>query len=353
MKKHISKNENGIAMILVISMLAIMLVLAMTLMAQANSSKASGRVIAGRGKLRYTNESATSRAIWYYLWDRKRYSRFHSNLGNDRSMDDRPEEDGTPIQAINIPYPMHTPGDDFTSATVTLLDASRGQDLFSPFSPGRTMRKDLQIDQIEDDEEREDAEAFTYALDDYVDRDEYSSSSDYPFEAEDYEQVDIYNFPANMKMQIKEEIYWIPYVSYIANGVSGVRENMFRVIPPLPWKKGPQRHLKYTVNMTSQKSAIHSTNSESFAGPLELSSENLADFIDFKSGALTWEELSAELQASINKDMSRNESGFTTFKTTSSMYKGDIMRTSESTFNCNKILIGDNRFFRCWESKVY
>jgi len=353
MENSVKNNERGVAMILVISMLSIMLVVALTLMTQATASKTSGRVLAGRGKLKYANESATSRALWFYLWDRKKYSRYHRGLGNSMEDDDRPEEDGEPIQAINKPYKMLVPGDGFTTSAVTLVDAIHGEDITSVSQPGRALRKKLGIDSMEDLERKADLEAFTYALDDYVDYGDYYAHSDYHYEREDYEDAGIENFPVNTKMQVVEEMYWIPYVDKYVGGQAGLRKNMFRIIPPRKWSRGPSRKTQTLYSLSGKKSAVHSTDVQSILELNGIDDQELIDqYIEFRNGSIAWEDLDSELKAVINQQMTRDESGVTTFVATSSMYKGDIVRTTETTFNCNQIL-KDRKFFRCWQHKVY
>ena len=350
----LNKNkERGVAMILVISMLSIMLVVALTLMTQATAAKTSGRVLASRGKLKYANESATSRALWFYIWDRKKYSRYHRGLGNSMEDDDRPVEDGEPIQAINKPYKILVPGDGFTTSLVTLVDAINGEDVSSVALPGRTLRKKLGVGTMEDLERKSDLEAFSYALDDYVDSGDYYAHSDYHYERDDYESADIDNFPVNNKMQVVEEVYWIPYVERFTNGQAGLRKNMFRIIPPRRWKSGPSRVGPAIYSLSGKKSAVHSSDVQSIVELNGIDDQELIDqYIEFKNGSLDWEDLDSGLKAIINQQLTRDESGVARFLATSSMYNGDIIRTTESTFNCNKILT-DRKFFRCWEYKVY
>ncbi|MCK5835199.1 MAG: hypothetical protein KAG98_05675 [Lentisphaeria bacterium] len=353
MENSVRNNERGVAMILVISMLSIMLVVALTLMTQATAAKTSGRVLASRGKLKYANESATSRALWFYLWDRKKYTRYHRGLGNSMEDDDRPEEDGVPIQAINKPYKMLVPGDGFSSSLVTLVDAVNGEDITSVSLPGRALRKKMGVSTMEDFERKTDLEAFTYALDDYVDSGDYYAHSDYHYERDDYESADIENFPVNTKMQVVEEMYWIPYVDKFVGGQAGLRKNMFCVIPPRKWRSGPSRIGTPIYSISGKKSAVHSSDVQSILERNGIEDQELIDqYIEFKNGSLAWEDLDPELRSIINQQMTRDESGVTRFLSTSSMYNGDIIRTTEATFNCNQIL-KDRKFFRCWEHKVY
>jgi hypothetical protein len=353
MKKTVRNNERGVAMILVISMLSIMLLVALALMSQATASKTAGRVLAGRGKLKYANESALSRALWFYIWDRKKYSRYHQNLGNRLEDDDRPEEDGEPIQAMNKTYEMWVPGEGVTESSVLLADAVGGEDISSSSLPGRALRKKLGVDSIEDDERRCDLEAFTYALDDYVDRGDYYAHADYHYERTDYEEAGIENFPVNQKMQILEEVYWIPYVGEFVRGQSGELRQLFRIIPPRKWRMGPCRSGQEVFSLGSHKSEVHASDVQSVLEFNGIDDPELIDeFIDFKNGAVDWEDLDSELKNVISQQLSRDESGITCFKATSSLYKGDIVKKTEATFNCNKILT-DRKFFRCWDYKVY
>jgi len=344
-----SARERGIALIVVISMLAVMMVVALGLMSEATVSNLSGVTIASRGALKYEAESALSRALWCYMWDRRKFTADHRNLGSE--LQERESEDGAPWLANGMPR-MLVGDDEGKSVIVKIHDAVSGKDISTKHRPGSDIRKEDFVRDMEDLERLERIERFTYAMDDYVDENEYHSHQDYKYEMIDYEEMGIVDFPANNKFQVREEVYWLDEVGVFAESDEGkIYNNYFRVIPPRIWKNGPSRTTASMMRSGTPKTSLLSTGVNQIVTEEGLNEAEHEELKEFKAGKLLWEDLSPELQGILNS-YSRNESGVATFIVTGLKYNGEINRTIKATYDCNSILKGKN-FFHCWEQIIY
>jgi len=344
-----SRREDGIALIVVIGMLSVMLVVAFGIMSEATVSNLSGVTIATRGDLKYEAESALSRSLWCYMWDRRKFMSDHRNLGSET--EERNEEDGTPWLANGMPRAIST-GNEGKDVVVKIHDAMSGTDISTKHRPGSEIRKKSFVKEMEDLERLERIECFTYAVDDYVDENEYHSHQDYKYEMEDYEDFGIADFPANGKFQVREEVYWMDNVDVLAERDEGnIYNNYFRVIPPRAWKKGPSRTTNSMMRSNSAKASLLSTSDQQIANEESLDEFQLEELQEFKAGKVLWEDLSPELQSVLNS-YSRNESGVATFIVTGLKYDGEISRTIKATYDCGSILKNKN-FFHCWEHVIY
>ncbi len=346
-QKH---KESGIALIIVLSMMAVMMLIVFGMWSESTVSELSGRTLSARGKMKYEAESHISRSLWSYLWDRKKYSSWHRQLG--REVEERPEEDGRPWLADGSQYIFNN-NQNNTNVIIKIHDAMSGTNIDSVNRPGMDMRKQRYIQEMEDEELLERIERFTYALDDYIDTNEYYSHPDYHYEMEDYENDGVADFPANNRMQVKEEVYWLDHVDVKAqNDVGKLVKSAFRVIAPRTWSKGPSRTNKSVISSNrGTKSSLFSTASSSIQQEQDLDEEQMQELNDLKNGKILWDEVSPETQSALNK-YSRDESGICTIEATGLMYNGEISRTIKVTFDCDTIL--KNRyFFNCWEQIIY
>ncbi|MGL4853975.1 MAG: hypothetical protein ACRC37_01820, partial [Lentisphaeria bacterium] len=331
--------------------LTIITVIALALMANSEVSSRSSYNVANRGSLRYEAESAVSRTLWCYLWDLKKYPADHKRLGDEAS--ERDDADGAPWLANSQPRLLCASIN--SGVVVKIHDAVKGRDIDADTRPGLVIRREKYIAEMEDEQLKDNLETFTYALDDYIDRDEYYSHPDYKFESEDYEKMGIKDFPANNRMQYVQEAYWIPNVNYFMSGVSGkLIDDNFRVIPPRTWQRGPLRNRGITT-FSGKKSSLYSTSSNAIEIQEQLENSLLEELNELKQGSVLWSDLSDDARLALSK-YSRDESGYITIEAIAMLKDGDVIRIIKSTYDANTIFKQAGKtpkLFSCWEKINY
>ncbi len=351
-RSKMKKNEKGIAIIIAVSCLMVVTLIVLATMKTAEVNSKSSYYVSGKALLRYQTESALSRSLWCYLWDKRKFPSDHNSFGKE--LTERDEGDGKPWLANSSPYVIFSDIETDDAAIVKIHDAIVGKDIYSKSMPGRQIRLDMDTEVMEDEEMKEGIEKFTYALDDYIDKNEYYSSEDHQYEANDYLAMDVESFPANNKMQVWQEVLWLPGIKYLnpnLDGAGKIKENTFQIIPPRTWRRGPSRNNALVYTTKNAKESFTASDLKRLQYENDFDDAVLEELEQFKKGELLIDDLSSEARDALN-DRDRNESGVCTFEVIGTLYNGTISRTLRVTFDCNQIL-KNKKFFNCWEHIIY
>lgn len=220
-------SESGIALILVVSILAVVSVMATHMVVVSRVSAVEAKVLSDRHRLRHAAESAAERAFWLYLCDRKRFPADHANLLSEAP----PAEGrggGDPWLADGTSHRFELDSDG--SATVTVRDANRGYSLQgkNPHNRIRQLFQNL--------EENEQLRAFLDRLADYVDEDGNTRLDG--LERAEYEALGFPQLPRNGPLEFREELLWIPGLAEAFGrpgeefGAGGDVLDLFQPLPP-------------------------------------------------------------------------------------------------------------------------
>lgn len=219
--------EQGIALILVVGVLAIVTVMVVHLAATTRVAAAESKVLTDRERLRYAAESAAERAFWLYYWDRRKYPSDHTNLTRLSERLEDPEEQVWRADGRRVEIDLGT--DDTVS--VTVRDADHGLNI-----SGRTPEKEIRERyETEDFDENLELEEFLDKVADYVDSDWNPRING--MERADYEAEGVFMLPRNAAFEHREELFWVPGYATIMAGKQP--DELFvpdtaslRVIPP-------------------------------------------------------------------------------------------------------------------------
>ncbi|MGI6356476.1 MAG: hypothetical protein GX937_10575 [Lentisphaerae bacterium] len=203
-----SGREGGMALVLVLGVLAASLLMVMHLMVVSEVIAKEAKVAVLRSELRYQAESAADIGFWMHLTDRRLFS--NRKLGE--SADARLSvTDFEPWMMDRRPHALFD-----NRCHVYLLTADRGFRVDKP--------EQLKDTVDPDDTERLDAiNRFLDVLGDYVDKDDFRKL--YGLEWDDYAAMGLPTLPRNNAMQFREEVYWLEnWSEMVSDGIT--------IIPP-------------------------------------------------------------------------------------------------------------------------
>ncbi|MFA5206053.1 MAG: hypothetical protein WC708_16775 [Lentisphaeria bacterium] len=223
--------QRGIALVVVLGMLAVLAVLATHAAVLSQITAAEAKVAVNRGRLFYAAESAADRAFWLLLWDRRRYP--NRGLGADLSM-----RENDSVEPWLMDGRTHSWDGPIGAVAVTITDANRGLDV-SGTAPESALKSRLPASD-EHDRQQELTE-FLDLLGDYADVD--NNRRLYGREEDDYEGPGGASLPRNGPLQFREELFWLdglPAVLAAARGTDvaadappvRLDEDDFRIVPP-------------------------------------------------------------------------------------------------------------------------
>ena len=222
------RNQRGIALIMVLGMLAVATVMTAHLAATSTVTGRAAKVAALHSRLLYEAESAAERAYWLWLADRRAYPRDHVNL----AMPPSERESGAGDAVWRADGRQHELQRDDSRLQVRLLDADRGLDV-SGKQAARQIRNELLAGVNEEDIERQDRiDTFADILGDYVDADDFVRLRG--MEVDDYLTEGVSYLPRNGPLQFREEVLWLPEAAVVLG--RGQAENFqletLRLVPP-------------------------------------------------------------------------------------------------------------------------
>jgi len=342
-----SVGECGIALVLVLSLLAVISVMALHMAVSSEVTALEAKVVADRGMLKYAAESATERAFWMYVCDRRSFPGDHRNLMTVPSIRETDPE-GEIWRADGRPHDVDV-GD--VRVRVAILDADSGHDL-SGGNPTSRLKTDLRSDDLDRQAE---IDAFVDVLMDYIDGDDLTRAGGW--ERADYEAIGQPALPRNGALQFREEGLWL---EGFAKNILGLDENSagvgkgvdaVRVIPP-PGQAFPRR----------SKPSLFATDPSIIQSSLSLTNEELQQVIDarnayFSQGTAISEILLPGLVSRLSSKYAVDESGVATITAVASVLDGKIQRRLSVTRNCDartlKVRQGGEAFIGTWEKVIH
>ncbi len=218
------KNENGLALIIVLGVVSLFTVLSGMLISSSKVAGISSRINVDRSRAKYAAESATAFTHWMVM-------NYNFNRPKELIEEDSEEEawlaDGT-VHKLNMV--------DGLTAEVKIFDVNRGWNI-------RKLRNEksklINRYALEDDEKREEYNRFFAVFNDYIDRDNKNRSHpDYGMENDDYDALGFENFPRNSSVVFREEMYWLDSVKFLVPNLGDLEsstalpDDLFRVIAP-------------------------------------------------------------------------------------------------------------------------
>lgn len=243
--------ERGVALVLVVSILAVISVMVAHMVVVSRVSRVEAKVLADRHSLRHTAESAAEWAYWMYVNDRRQFPAAHRDLlaeqppvetrGNQppwladarKHTLNPPDQPGEPFRVRS--GDNEAPGTEI-QVTVRIEDVNRGHSL-----QGKTPHNNID-DSFLDLEENEELRAFLDRLADYTDQDNVTRLDG--LEQAQYESRGEPALPRNAPLEFREEVLWIPgIVEAFRRGTVGTARaqgvlDLFQPVPP-PGRKMP------------------------------------------------------------------------------------------------------------------
>ena len=326
--------EAGIALILVLSALALLAVMATHVTVVTEVAADEAKVSAARGRLAYVAESAADRGFWLLIADRRQYP--NRTLGIAQA--ERPAEAGEAWMMDGRPHALPMPD---ARVQVVVADADCGMDFSGP-NPAPALRTLLATEDVQ----RNDlVDRFLDVLADYIDPDEVKRL--HGREAQDYAADGYPDLPRNAPLQFREEAFWLTGMGDMPHldredAQPAVAETFevsaVRVIPPAG-TVFPRR---------SQMDSFFSVSAEVIRRRLNLQEQELKTVLEararwFKSGEPVAQNLPPALLQRLGATFALNpqESDVTVVTVTAADSAGAVQRESRSVRNCRSLQMGN------------
>lgn len=187
------ERQRGMALMLVLGVLATVLLLVAHLMTVAEIIAKESKVATLRSEMRYQAESAADTGFWMLLTDRRLFA--NRRLG--QSLETR--EAVSDFEPWMVDRRAHAFDDD--SCHVYLQAAEQAFIITKPEALKDAVAPD-------DQEKLDEISTFIDVLNDYTDRDDLKKL--YGMESDDYAADGFPTLPRNNAMQFREELYWLP-----------------------------------------------------------------------------------------------------------------------------------------------
>lgn len=192
------KNERGVALVMVLSLLAFISLLAISAVSLSQYMTRDAYTGASFTRSTYIAEGAANRIYWYLLNDRKKYPQRSiipeedENEGEERYLADGLKRRLEEFKNQEVAYEIH--------------DAVSGMDVSGKMPHRDLMNLLANLDRA--GEERRKLEILMNRLQDYVDADSVLHLNG--MEEKEYESREMLNLPRNSAMQYREELLWVP-----------------------------------------------------------------------------------------------------------------------------------------------
>lgn len=188
------KNESGVALIMVLGVLAVCMLLISHLMMVSEVISREALVVSRKSRLRYQAESAADSTFWMHLTDRRLFS--NRRLGQ--------REDDTMRTANNFPPWMLDRRPHLFDNGLAVTYLSSGEEGFKVSEPN-SLRDHISPDEVDLLDE---VNVFLDILGDYTDTDDLHKL--FGMEADHYAAEGFPTLPRNAVMEFKAELYWLP-----------------------------------------------------------------------------------------------------------------------------------------------
>lgn len=282
MKRNTS-GERGMALMMVLGVLATALVLISHLMLIAQVVSKEAYAVSTKGLMRYQAESAADTAFWMHLTDRRLFS--NRTLGQTDDDDFRISEDFPPWMLDGRPHEF-----DDGRCIVYLNSGENGirVDDLSGLKDG--------LSAVDDADYINDIDMLMDAYKDYTDSDDLINLNGY--EVDDYAADGFLTLPRNGAMEFKAELYWLP-------GWNDVVTGEIATLPPM------QISYKY-----SSKDSIFNATPERICQLMDIDIES-SDYQEIEEALRLWREegtpledtLAGELMMELQENFNFTEAG--------------------------------------------
>ncbi|HPY89426.1 MAG TPA: hypothetical protein PLT23_01780 [Lentisphaeria bacterium] len=258
--------EGGMALVLVLGVLAATLLMVVHLMVVSEVIAKEAKVAVLRSELRYQAESAADVGFWMHLTDRRLFT--NRKLGESAEV----RLSMTDFEPWMLDRRPHALFED--RCQVYLMTVDRGFRVDKPEKLKDTVEPE--------DTERLDAiNRFLDVLGDYVDKDDFRKL--YGLERDDYAAMGLPMLPRNNAMQFREEVYWLEnWTEMVADGIT--------IIPP----RGK------SLPATDSKPSFFSTSDKYLQSLLFLTDSELSEV---QRAREQWTEHGVPLNESLSPDL--------------------------------------------------
>jgi len=360
------KEQQGTALILVLGIILILGFMAAHITLISNLINRESYVVSNRQSLKYTAESATSRALWMLICDRNKKT--NRNLGSNNLPTD--EENQESWMMDNKPHQLFA--DQEYPCQITLQDANNGIDCSGTEYNVEKMLKalfqeDTNSETKRSEDEKEKIQQFIDIVKDYIDNTDNASYA-YGKETDDYEAEGLPDLPRNAPLQFIQELFWIDNIKEIFS-ITGIpihnAENtlqMFRPIPPrgMSFSKNNTRNRTRYRSSTSLRPSFFSCTPILIQKIANLTQEELQEVLTARQQWQTnstplSETLDPTIYSKITGKFSFSESSIVTINATAYTNNKDIKRKMQTTCKCTlpNASIGKNTpYIRIWQKRT-
>lgn len=284
MKQIDTSDERGMALLMVLGVLATALVLISHLMLIAQVISKEAYTVSTKGLMRYQAESAAETAFWMHLTDRRLFS--NRTLGQTGDDDTRVSEDFPPWMLDGRPHEF-----DDGRCIVYMNSGENGIriDSLSSLKDG--------LSAVDDADLITDIDSFRDVYNDYTDSDDLLNLNGY--EVDDYAAEGFYTLPRNGAMEFKAEIYWLP-------GWNDVIDSEIATLPPM--------QINYKYN--NSKDSLFSASADRICQLMDIDAGS-SEYLDIEEALKLWHDegiplddtLSGELLMELKANFNFTEAG--------------------------------------------
>lgn len=271
------KNQEGVALIMVLGVLAVSMLLISHLMLVSEIIGREALVVSRKSKLRYQAESVADTSYWMHLTDKRIFN--NRRLGQRQEDELRSSYDFEPWMLDRRPHLFDN------GLAVSYL--SSAEDGFK-ITEAESLRNNIPID---DEYALNELDTFLDILGDYIDTDDLHKLNG--MEEEHYAAEGFPTLPRNGELEFKAEIYWLPNWRNVIPGE-------IAVLPP--------PGLAYPSTSRNAKPSFFSASEENIKVILDLSDDEMEEIREARTA---WQNDAVPLDESLSTELwSRVNSSF-------------------------------------------
>ncbi len=268
-KKDKQKNQDGVALIMVLGVLAVCMLLISHMMLVSEVIGREALVVTRKSRLRYQAESAADTSFWMHLVDRRLFS--NRRLGQREEDELRISQDFPPWMLDRRPHLF-----DNGLVTTWLSSAEEGFKISEPDS----LRSSISPEEVDLLAE---VDAFLDILGDYTDADDLHKLNG--MEEDQYAAEGFPTLPRNAAMEFKAEIFWLPDWRNIIPGE-------IAVVPP--------PGLSYPTSSRNARPSFFSASEETIKNLLDLTESELEEI---RNARQQWQEEGVALEEVLSTEL--------------------------------------------------
>lgn len=268
-KRDGQKNQDGVALIMVLGVLAVCMLLISHMLLVSEVIGREALVVTRKSRLRYQAESAADTSFWMHLVDRRLFS--NRRLGQREEDELRTSQDFPPWMLDRRPHLF-----DNGLVTAWLSSAEEGFKVSEPDS----LRSNIAAEEVDLLAE---VDAFIDILGDYTDADDLHKL--HGMEADHYAAEGFPTLPRNAAMEFKAEIYWLP-------GWRNIIPGEIAVVPP--------PGLSYPTSSRNARPSFFSASEETIKSLLDLTESELEEI---RYARQQWQEEGVALEEVLSTEL--------------------------------------------------